>query len=325
MQEQDSTQLLPIAVDSLHGFINYAGNVVIEPIYSAAEMFSEDLARVVLDDVTRYIGSSGEVKFSVDFESADSFRGGLARVQDESYKFGYINKSGETVIPLIYDLAGAFECGLAPVSKARRWGAINVKGDFVIEPKYRYLSSFQDGVAVAETETAWLFIDTNGSILGTAPYDRVWNISDGLAVYHDKALQKFGYLKPDGSVALAAKFEQVHSFGQSIAAVKEHDDGGFIFLDRRGSRVMSEWFSEAGQFTSGMCPARPRPGLATNLDPSKWGAINRSGQWLITPDFDEVEIVTDQIVRVAKGNLGDEAYEFGYLSAKGEVIWHPRG
>jgi hypothetical protein len=57
------------------------------------------------------------------------------------------NKSGTIVIQPIYEKAGDFLNGYAPVCIDKRWGYINTKGDFLVKPKFVYAFPFSCGLA----------------------------------------------------------------------------------------------------------------------------------------------------------------------------------
>jgi hypothetical protein len=61
---------------------------------------------------------------------------------EKSGKYGYINKSGEVIIPYKYDFAMSFHEGLAFVRKNYKHGYIDKKGNEVIKLEYSSLSTF---------------------------------------------------------------------------------------------------------------------------------------------------------------------------------------
>lgn len=72
------------------------------------------------------------------------FNEGLAlipRFIDNEIRFGYIDETGKTVIPFIYENGQYFVNGCACVKKDGLWGVINKQGDWVIQPKYNHLKS----------------------------------------------------------------------------------------------------------------------------------------------------------------------------------------
>ena len=103
-----------------------------------------------------YINTKGEVILAnPKWRSVRKFSDGLAAVQlkdpSDAYSnlgWEYINKSGESVIDLLFENAYAFSDGLAPVKYGGSWGYIDKKGVFKIQPSFSYASPFSDGRAL---------------------------------------------------------------------------------------------------------------------------------------------------------------------------------
>ena len=62
-------------------------------------------------------------------------------------KYGFVDRDGDIVIPLIYDGALHFADGLAPVCKGGKWGDINADGEVVIPFRFQIASFFEYGRA----------------------------------------------------------------------------------------------------------------------------------------------------------------------------------
>src|ERR1019366_3772670 len=74
-------------------------------------------------------------------------------------RWGFANKSGETVINPQFDRAEVFAEGLAPV-RMGRWGYVDTSGKVVINPQFDKAGVFSDGLAA---------VRLGGG--GPAPYD----------------------------------------------------------------------------------------------------------------------------------------------------------
>jgi hypothetical protein len=114
------------------GFIDHHGQFVIPPKFNTDEDFrrnstdfSEGLASltenlnptITEEEKFVYVDKKGAIVIFTDFFWAGPFRDGLAVVYDpDSGKSGFIDKSGEIVIPLQYDLAYDFSSGLSCVA-----------------------------------------------------------------------------------------------------------------------------------------------------------------------------------------------------------------
>ena len=107
-----------------YGFIDKNGKLVIEDIWSPEGLgFCEGLAPTY----DGFIDHSGQVVIPGDWDDYDEFSDGLARVKTND-KWGYIDHSGHMSIPNIWDYAGNFCDGLAPAELAGRYYFINKQG-----------------------------------------------------------------------------------------------------------------------------------------------------------------------------------------------------
>jgi hypothetical protein len=111
-----------VAVDN----IDKKGQIVIEPKFDDANLFSEGFALVQQGRLAGFIDRTGAFVIPAQFEYAEDFSDGLAVVGFSiiSFKenkghidraFWYINKEGKQAIPEAFDLASSFVKGLAHV------------------------------------------------------------------------------------------------------------------------------------------------------------------------------------------------------------------
>jgi len=127
----------------LIGYMNVAGEWVIEPKFQETHLFSEGLAAAKLPGESSqhgYIDKSGRWVIPPKFKHAFPFSDGLASVgygERGQERTGYIDRSGAFVITPQFERAGNFQNGLAecrPVGG--KTGFIDKTGRFVIEPKF---------------------------------------------------------------------------------------------------------------------------------------------------------------------------------------------
>ncbi|MDH7577857.1 MAG: WG repeat-containing protein [Bacillota bacterium] len=146
-----------------HGYIDKTGRYIVEPELEEAYDFSEGLAFVAVDGKRGYIDTTGEMVLETRL-GPGIFSEGLAPVDVEGWKFGYINKAGEVVIPPSFRGAYPFSEGVALVYvNEKKWGFIDKTGDFVIAPHFLAAGSFSGGLAVVYTEEGMGYIDKTGS------------------------------------------------------------------------------------------------------------------------------------------------------------------
>lgn len=103
------------------GYIDKTGKIMIPAQFNSAEKFSEGLARVRVEDKYGYINKAGQVVVEpkYDYPSNDKdcslFSEGLACISVND-KLGYIDASGQVVIKPQFDRASKFSVGLAQVA-----------------------------------------------------------------------------------------------------------------------------------------------------------------------------------------------------------------
>ncbi|MDQ3801037.1 MAG: WG repeat-containing protein [Acidobacteriota bacterium] len=133
--------LAPVEIDSLWGFIDKTGTVVIPPVYDfVLRPFKEGFAAVnCLNNKAAFIDKTGRKITDCVFEEAWEFNEGLAAVQTSDKKFGFINGKGAFVIKPQFDYARSFLNGLAEVRIIKNgWiyeGYINRQGAYVVKPE----------------------------------------------------------------------------------------------------------------------------------------------------------------------------------------------
>ncbi len=160
--------------EALAGFMDIEGNIIIPQEYYRAGDFHSGMAWV-------------QDKYTVEHDKiANAFvtKGG---------KFGYVNKTGELVIPYIYDDVTDFDGEYASAQKDGKWGLINKKGETIIPFEYDALY-IHDGIITSQ-------LNENAPItLMTVNKEIIWQFdekeSDTASTYNDGVLYyiKDGYV-----------------------------------------------------------------------------------------------------------------------------------
>ncbi len=131
-----------------------------------------------------YIDTAGEWVIQPQFDEADSFSEGLAAVRpEEGPGFGYIDKTGAFVIAPQFTEAGPFTDGLAiaaiprpgaaPHSEEpfpRLYGYIDKTGAWVIQPQYVLAEPFSNGLAHVRLMDSDGYIDRSGRMVLSQPW-----------------------------------------------------------------------------------------------------------------------------------------------------------
>lgn len=183
-QVQTNSQPVPVKVKNKWGYADKKSKMVIQPQFDIALPFNDGLARVGLADKASsenkdpgykwgYIDESGRVIVELQYSALNDFSEGLAAAAvpntDEKekrsfrdrmihkLKWGYIDRSGQVVIPMKFLSAGNFSENMAPVDvgaangsmcgRQSKFGYIDKTGVFVIEPAFAGAEPFRNGQA----------------------------------------------------------------------------------------------------------------------------------------------------------------------------------
>ena len=192
---------------------------------------------------------------------ANKFHDGLAPLK--YFKYGYVNKNGDIIVPFKYDRAGDFHDGLASVSYEdiylgnmyeewkRKAGYINTSGREVIPLKYEEAWDFKSDHAMVAIDFKYGVIDRTGNLIVPMEYQFLDYTSVGLI--KAKKNNRFGYLdERTGRPVIPFQYERVLNFRDGLVAVKSNGKWGF--LDNKGKVVIPFKFDDVknGGFKDGL-------------------------------------------------------------------------
>ncbi|OLP16150.1 hypothetical protein BST81_22365 [Leptolyngbya sp. 'hensonii'] len=151
-----------------YGYINFAGEFVIQPSYRLALPFSNGLAAVMVRDKFGFIDPTGAMVIQPQFQMAQQFSENLAQIAFDQnpddrrcpYLQGYIDKTGRTTIAPQFCLTRPFSAGLALTDR----GFINKSGQVVLKPDgvVEGESSFGRGLVQIAVDRKVGYVDRTG-------------------------------------------------------------------------------------------------------------------------------------------------------------------
>lgn len=217
---------------------------------------------------------------------AGKFSEGLACVLSyQNGKWGFIDRTGNKIIPSIYDEVIYFSEGLAAVCINHRWGFIDNTGKEIISHIYEYVNSFSEGLASVCLNGKWGFIDRTGKEVIPCIYDMYQeSTSNGILVSDRNLLESSDLLY---GLNYDGNFPTVYSFSEGLSAISYHGKWGFI--DKTGKVIIPFIFDEVISFSEG---------LASVLIKERWGFIDRTGQEVIRSKFDHASQFSDGLAHV---------------------------
>lgn len=170
------TAVMPIQILQLEAAdVDVSKIVWFDKEYDSYERFSDEFIKVgigkMFEEKWGLIDKNGKEVIAPKYESLYKQDGDLIQVrvgaEEGGPQCGYINTSGDVVIPLKYFSAKSFQEGLAAVAiregEEVKWGFIDESGKTVIPFKYSYAGYFENGLANVAfgngKDRKWLFID----------------------------------------------------------------------------------------------------------------------------------------------------------------------
>jgi hypothetical protein len=163
------------------------------------------------------------------------------------------------------------------------WGMLDDTGQLTIPPIYQSIRRASNAsgfpVAVQARDGSWGYVAGSGEVLVEPTLQEARSMTeDGIARY--KKDGKWGFLRADGSYLSPPEYTEVSHFSHGLAAVKEGDT--WHYIDASGKRAFAGDFAQSQGFSA--------PGVApvAKKAQGRLGFINRQGEWVVKPSYDEL-------------------------------------
>jgi hypothetical protein len=213
-------------------------------------------------------------------------------------------------------------------------GYIDKKGTLAIDcskltPKPVAFNDFSEDLAVVKYADGWGAINKQGEQVFKKPFRQLHNFHEGVAAFSEgksDADQQWGYIDNKGNVTIKAQYAGANDFNQDVAAVmlsatptKELTANGGVagkwtYIDRTNKQQIAHSFDYADQFFDG---------VAVVTINTRMGAIDRSGNYVLKPEFDVVYRADHQklVAGTGTGLSGrDATQDLKYYDIKGAVM-----
>ena len=245
---------------------------------------------------------------SYQYDEISSFKDGYAKVRKDGY-YGLINKSGEELIPPIYDHLGDLEGNQVLFHRDQRQTAYHKQDSALRFPRsYTNIYEEKQGLVRVQDKQGFNLIDLKGRELSSTWLKDCHSPSEGLVAV--KNAEGWGFWDTTGKVVIPHLFEKVHSFEKGVAIVKRGKlwylidktgnflgKGGYKFLwpfadglasatlpngksgyiNRSGEVAIPFQYKVGYTFKDGLAPACKRYG--------RYGLIDTTGHWVIKPKY----------------------------------------
>jgi hypothetical protein len=168
--EREGIRYFQVEKEGKTGFRDLDGNIVIEPKFDMAEMFSEGLSAVEVDKKWGYIDTTGKYVLQPKYEYAGSFHNGLASFRANG-KYGFIDTKGNEVIKPQFEWVDEFSENLCVVRNEKgRHGYLGKSGSLVVDFQFQHANKFENGKAKVEINNLWGALDKTGKLIVPATH-----------------------------------------------------------------------------------------------------------------------------------------------------------
>lgn len=261
----------------VYGYMDISGKKVIPAQFLKCRKFSEGLASIFnKSQKMGYIDHSGKIVFTKDnCDECSEFSEGLASFRaltSSNSKWGFIDKSGKTVIEPKYDLAMNFSQGRAAVRLDSKWFFIDRSGNRV-SPEFNEVYSFSDSLAAVRKGEKWGFIDLSGRLVIPHDYLEVQSFSGGFASVRKSSL--FGFIDTTGKLVIKPTYLKTLSFSQGLCAIQSNNNN-WGFIDKNGTIKIQAIYNEVESFSC--LRAMVKKGWA-------YGFIDPQGKIIVEPKY----------------------------------------
>ena len=167
------------------------------------------------------------------FDMASQFHEGFAAIKTQG-KWGFIDKSGDTVIKPQFESVKNFSDSMAAVRQNGKWGYINNKGLVVVPPQYYDAYNFTDDIARVEryVNDKEYYINRNGKFTPIVPEKKKSKIKTPThrIAFPSVEKGKYGYVDKKKNWVIYPKFTNAKDFSDSVACVNIDGKWGYITL-----------------------------------------------------------------------------------------------
>ncbi|MCC5939379.1 MAG: WG repeat-containing protein [Lunatimonas sp.] len=141
-------------------------------------------------------------------------------------KYGYVNSTGQVVIPAQFDDVKQFSEGLAATMSGFSWGFVNLNGDIVIPHRYDKTGDFFRGMAIVYQGGKANLIDKEGKELLPQFYDRISLTTDNY--YLTEKNGKYGLVNPMGVEITAPVFDELRREEFDRILIRQNEKYGIM-------------------------------------------------------------------------------------------------
>lgn len=213
----------------------------------------------------------------------------LCMVKNSENKFGFVNKKGKIIIPMIYERVEGqkWNEGSIVMQQNNKKGIIDTLGNIIIPFEYKILTAINSGYALGQDQNDKIYI-----------------------------LNKNGLKKITSYKAINCTYSRLTGFNDGLACV-QNSDNFWGFVNTKGEEIVKCQFHAVADFYNGKARVSK---IRLNGFDYDWGYIDTKGN-LITPiKYQQVDDFSNNIAMVRIENPEKHYLYYNYIDANGKEI-----
>lgn len=291
---------LAVREGNLWGLMHVDGDLVVPPRFEQVASHDDGIAMVRLNSKWGLIDARGEYVLKPKYDDMGVlFWGGLLEVELRG-KSGFINRSGQVIVPLEYDWVSYWGDEYVVGAKNGRAGVTKLNGEVVIPLKYDDLDlEFDDmGWIAAKQDGRWGYLTRQNRWALAAKYEDAKTFEADIA--RVKLDGKWGLINTNGDWVLKPAYDEIEFFSNAVAVFRHNGKWGL--LDQAGKVLLKPIYEELVNDGS----------LLVFSKNGKWGAMDVNGRVKISPQFDKEFYFAGALAEVEKDGLPAVIDEYGH-------------
>ncbi len=153
-----------------------------------------------------FVNTSGKVVIDAKFKSAGNFNGGVAWAKDNNGKVGFIDENGAWIIEPKFEAGKKYDpiTGLARVKLDGKWMYVRKDGSFLNVEGLEKWGDFENGLCDGKLKGKIGFFDKDGKWVIKSEYDATRGFKNGYAAVKLNGL--WGFIDTSGKVVIQPTF-----------------------------------------------------------------------------------------------------------------------
>ncbi len=201
---------IALAYDEGYGYIDHSGNEIIDCVHTEVKQGTALSVFLKKNGKWALFSPDGTNLSGFIYDDVGAFENGLSAVcirTAAGSRYGYVNDSGDVIIPFVYSAALQFKYGKAIVSYDGKYGIIDIEGDVVIPFDYSGFNPSYDYnvIAAADKNSKWGLISFDNKHLTDFTYDYIFEFKDGFAAVLKN--HKYGVIDVNGNMVVKPEYQ----------------------------------------------------------------------------------------------------------------------